>query len=60
MATTYENVSLNLLDYCDDYIKDYTNNPAVNEKIYGLCADYLLNSLTAKQREYLVNYFSTR
>jgi len=56
----YINVG-NLYDLCHDYIEDAhfeSSNANSNEKIYGLCCDYIIGVTTESQEETLINHFS--
>jgi len=59
----YDSVSYYLTEYCDDYLRDCGSGiiEHPNEKIYNMCADYLLSAVDSqKYRETLINFFLNR
>ena len=54
----YDDVNINLYDYVHSYIENCNAISDGSEIIYNLCVDYHYGSITAKQREILVNFFS--
>lgn len=53
---------VDLTDYCHDYIESANSycDPHVNKKVYDLCCEYIFGAATDKQREFLVDYFTSK